>query len=134
MSDSSLVTVEVAPFVDKDQKKVEKKNLHGSDLKLTCDINEHPKGTVKWFYRADVKKPKRQIKGDTKTLNLSKMKSKMQGIYECSVENSLGTAAKQFVVSSIPNGTVMRLNFEKIHYIFGIFQNLPDLKAIPSNL
>lgn len=101
---SSFITVEYPPkFVfplTTDAVKVQ----HGSNFVLDCETEENPKGKVDWTFTPERTGIKQAILNDENIFTISSMSGSKQGIYECTVKNSLGRIKRSFNVKDQPKG------------------------------
>lgn len=86
--------------------KVERFIEKGADFTIQCESRENPKATTQWFYTDNDKDLSTfkliNHKGDR--LKMTNMRSSMQGMYKCVVENTVGFAYKHFDVKLKPKG------------------------------
>lgn len=76
----------------------------GKEVKLECDTDENPEGTVKWSYYKDANYNVtfKNLNHSTKVYEIPEFNKTMRGNYVCEVENKHGKAKKQIKVLARP--------------------------------
>lgn len=108
ISSSSFITVVFAPEFTKHHNGSMNDRFFekGSDYTIKCESRENPNSTIKWFYTDNERDLStfKLIDHQKISYKITNMKSSMQGLYKCLVENSIGFAFKYFNVKLLPKG------------------------------
>jgi hypothetical protein len=104
ITSNSTIIVEYAPDFNMSTNgaSIRRKARHGISIKLNCESNENPEATASWFFSSKLTKRREKINFNLKSIQLPKMNSTVQGLYECLIENSVGKAVKYFNVEYHP--------------------------------
>lgn len=99
------MTVEYAPafLQGANEARIRVKRSPGSSYTLNCESDENPKGNVSWVF-VPRSKDKTELSHTDKILKISNINSSVEGFYECTVRNSLGTSKKFFEIILYPLG------------------------------